>query len=53
LGEPRVKLNDEAREFRWVTLAEALEMEINQPTRKLLLAVNQIRESVGNRGAVR
>lgn len=53
LGEPQVKLNDEAREFRWVTLAEALEMEINQPTRRLLLAVNQMRESVGNRGAVR
>jgi phosphoglycolate phosphatase len=45
-GEPQVKLNDEAREFRWVTLAEALEMEINQPTRTLLLAVaRQSRES--------
>ena len=39
-GEPRVKLNDEAREFRWVTLAQALEMPINQPTRKLLNAVS-------------
>ena len=39
-GEPRVKLNDEAREFRWVTLAQALEMPINQPTRKLLKAVS-------------
>ena len=38
-GEPAVKLNDEAREFRWVTLAQALEMPINQPTRKLLAAV--------------
>ncbi len=38
-GEPVVKLNDEAREFRWVTVAQALEMAINQPTRKLLLAV--------------
>jgi phosphoglycolate phosphatase-like HAD superfamily hydrolase/ADP-ribose pyrophosphatase YjhB (NUDIX family) len=45
-GEPQVKLNDEAREFRWVSLAEALEMEINQPTRTLLLAVaRQSRES--------
>ncbi len=33
-----VKLNDEAREFRWVTVPQALEMPINQPTRKLLLA---------------
>jgi phosphoglycolate phosphatase len=38
-GEPAVKLNDEAREFRWVTVAQALEMPVNQPTRKLLSAV--------------
>jgi len=38
-GKPEVKLNDEAREFRWVTLGEALEMPINAPTRVLLLAV--------------
>jgi phosphoglycolate phosphatase len=38
-GPAEVKLNDEAREFRWVTLAEALAMPINQPTRKLLAAV--------------
>ena len=38
-GKPRVKLNDEAREFCWVTLKQALAMPINQPTRKLLLAV--------------
>jgi phosphoglycolate phosphatase len=38
-GEPAVKLNDEAREFRWVAAAQALEMPINQPTRTLLLAV--------------
>jgi phosphoglycolate phosphatase len=39
-GETHVKLNDEAREFRWVSVAGALEMPINQPTRKLLLAVS-------------
>ncbi|HOX58720.1 MAG TPA: NUDIX domain-containing protein [Candidatus Paceibacterota bacterium] len=38
-GKPAVKLNDEAREFRWVTAAQALEMPINQPTRQLLLTV--------------
>jgi phosphoglycolate phosphatase len=38
-GKPRVKLNDEGREFRWVTVAEALAMPLNQPTRILLEAV--------------
>ena len=38
-GEPVVQLNDEAREFRWTTLKEALALPLNQPTRKLLLAV--------------
>ena len=36
---PLVTLNDEAQEFRWVTLAEALGMELNRPTRVLLEAV--------------
>ena len=35
-GKTAVKLNEEAQEFRWVTPAEALQMEINQPTRVLL-----------------
>jgi ADP-ribose pyrophosphatase YjhB (NUDIX family) len=35
-GEPAVKLNDEAREFRWLTVAQAFELPLNQPTRKLL-----------------
>ena len=43
VGEPQVQLNEEAREFRWVLLDDALKMEINQPTRKLLLAVQQKR----------
>lgn len=38
-GPPEVRLNDEAREFRWVTLEEALKMRINQPTRNLLLVI--------------
>ena len=38
-GEQTVKLNDEAREFKWVAFAEALAMSINTPTRKLLSAV--------------
>ena len=38
-GRPRVKLNEEAREFRWVTLAEARKMQLNMPTRVLINAV--------------
>jgi hypothetical protein len=36
-----VKLNDEAREFRWVKELDALELPLNQPTRRLLLAVTE------------
>jgi phosphoglycolate phosphatase len=42
-GEPKVKLNDEAREFKWVTVAEALALPVNEPTRRLLLSVKQKR----------
>jgi phosphoglycolate phosphatase-like HAD superfamily hydrolase/ADP-ribose pyrophosphatase YjhB (NUDIX family) len=37
-GAPVVTLNDEAREFRWLTPAEALALPLNQPTRTLLVA---------------
>lgn len=40
VGEPNVKLNDEAREFKWVSVATALTMPINKPTRILLEAIN-------------
>jgi ADP-ribose pyrophosphatase YjhB (NUDIX family) len=39
VGKPEVKLNEEAREFRWVTVEAALGMAINEPTRVLLNAV--------------
>ena len=51
-GDPMVKLNDEAREFRWVTLAEALEMPLNTPTRKLLLTVAAKREEKSRLGTL-
>ena len=40
-GEPEVKLNDEAQDYRWLELAEAITMPINLPTRKLLEAVSR------------
>jgi phosphoglycolate phosphatase-like HAD superfamily hydrolase/ADP-ribose pyrophosphatase YjhB (NUDIX family) len=39
VGTTAVTLNDEAREFRWMTLAHALELPVNEPTRKLLLTL--------------
>ncbi len=42
-GEPAVKLNDEAVEFRWVTLRDALGLKLNQPTRTLIEAVLALR----------
>jgi phosphoglycolate phosphatase-like HAD superfamily hydrolase/ADP-ribose pyrophosphatase YjhB (NUDIX family) len=38
-GKTEVKLNNEAYEFGWVTLAEAFALPLNQPTRILLEAV--------------
>ena len=38
-GAMNVKLNDEAREFRWLTLTEAATLPLNQPTRVLLESV--------------
>jgi hypothetical protein len=34
-----VKLNEEAQEFRWVALTDALQMNLNRPTRILLEAL--------------
>jgi ADP-ribose pyrophosphatase YjhB (NUDIX family) len=33
---PEVTLNDEAQSFRWIKPAEALNMDLNQPTRILI-----------------
>ena len=33
---PRVKLNEEGREFRWLKLAEAKKLKLNKPTKILL-----------------
>ena len=38
IGHMQVKLNEEAREYKWVTSAEALQMPLNQPTRVLIEA---------------
>lgn len=37
--QPRVKLNEEAREFRWLAPAAAFDLALNTPTRILLEAV--------------
>jgi ADP-ribose pyrophosphatase YjhB (NUDIX family) len=48
-GEPAVRLNEEAREFCWVTPEQALAMPLNQPTRTLLLAVVEKARTSGTR----
>lgn len=40
-GRTEVKLNDEAREYRWATPARALRLSLNTPTRILLRAANR------------
>jgi phosphoglycolate phosphatase len=47
LPEPQVVLNEEAQEFRWVTLEEAWELDLNGPTQVLLEAYGRM-ETVGN-----
>jgi phosphoglycolate phosphatase len=34
--EEKVQLNDEADDYRWVSMAEALTMDLNEPTRRLV-----------------
>jgi phosphoglycolate phosphatase len=41
-GQPDVILNDEAREYRWLSPAQALRLPLNTPTRNLLRAVRRI-----------
>ena len=40
-GKTDVKLNEEAQEFRWVSVEEALALKLNQPTRVLLEEINR------------
>jgi len=39
-GDSEVRLNHEAQEFRWVSVEQALAMELNRPTRVLIEAVS-------------
>jgi phosphoglycolate phosphatase len=42
VGEPEVVLNQEAREFRWVTTEQARALPLNEPTQRLLSAVEAL-----------
>jgi len=50
VGEPQVRLNEEAREWRWVTPAQASEMPLNQPTRTLLSAATRLESQTQKHG---
>jgi phosphoglycolate phosphatase-like HAD superfamily hydrolase/ADP-ribose pyrophosphatase YjhB (NUDIX family) len=39
---PRVKLNDEGQEFRWLKLTEAKKLKLNKPTKILIEAAKKI-----------
>ena len=39
---PKVTLNEEGREFRWVKLTDALKMKLNKPTKILIEAVKEV-----------
>jgi phosphoglycolate phosphatase-like HAD superfamily hydrolase/ADP-ribose pyrophosphatase YjhB (NUDIX family) len=41
-GAPEVRLNEEAQDFRWVGLEEALALPLNRPTRLLIEAVTRL-----------
>lgn len=43
VGESKVVLNEEAREFAWVTMDEAMKMDLNRPTQTLLAVVKKNR----------
>jgi hypothetical protein len=47
-----VVLNEEAREFKWVSLAAAKKLRLNQPTRILIAAVEKLlrRKRAGGKG---
>ena len=40
-GKTEVTLNEEAQEFRWVSMEDAMGMDLNQPTRVLLEEINR------------
>lgn len=41
---PRVKLNDEGQEFRWLKLADAKKLKLNKPTKVLIEALERKRK---------
>lgn len=46
VGEPAVRLNEEATHFKWLSLEEAFELSLNTPTRVLLEAVQKRMQAV-------
>jgi ADP-ribose pyrophosphatase YjhB (NUDIX family) len=44
VGDPAVKLNEEAVEFRWLSMRDAAGLDLNQPTRRLLDTVAASRQ---------
>jgi phosphoglycolate phosphatase len=47
-----VRLNEEAQEFRWVPIPEAMQLPLNQPTRRLLQRILEPGKFAGGRSEI-
>jgi phosphoglycolate phosphatase-like HAD superfamily hydrolase/ADP-ribose pyrophosphatase YjhB (NUDIX family) len=48
-GKPDVKLNHEGQEFRWLKLADAKKLKLNQPTKILIAEVEKNQKAEGGK----
>ncbi|MEO8425542.1 MAG: NUDIX domain-containing protein [Verrucomicrobiota bacterium] len=48
VGTPDVVLNDEAQQFHWLSIDDALRLPLNQPTKTLMLAVMNVDATGGS-----
>jgi hypothetical protein len=53
VGTPGVVLNDEAQEFPWLSIDDALCLPLNQPTKALILTVMSVDANGGHQSALK
>jgi phosphoglycolate phosphatase-like HAD superfamily hydrolase/ADP-ribose pyrophosphatase YjhB (NUDIX family) len=52
-GRPDVKLNEEAREFRWLKIEDARKLKLNKPTKILLKAVQSKSKTANQKSKIK